>query len=76
MFSTSSESTVKLLQAVLNDIYGTTPKLVVDGDYGSKSKAAFKAALAKVNLSVEITDITLWRQFLRRSARLGFTLPG
>jgi hypothetical protein len=71
-----SESTVKLLQAVLNDIHGAQPALDTDGDFGPNTKTALQKAQAKLGLTGDIGDLTVWRQFLRRSARLGFTLPG
>src|SRR4051794_11534522 len=67
-----ASSTVKLVQAMLNDIFGERPKLGVDGAYGAKTKSAVDRALARLELSGDIRrDVALWRQFLRRSARLG-----
>jgi len=71
-FNRGSEATVKLLQAILNDIFGHTPKLDTDGDYGQKSQTAFSMALAQLQLTGSIDDVNVWRKFLRRSARLGF----
>jgi hypothetical protein len=71
-FNRSSEATVKLLQAVLNDIHGHTPKLETDGDFGSNTSGAFTQAMAQLHLSGSIDDVRVWRKFLRRSARLGF----
>jgi hypothetical protein len=69
----NASSTVKLVQAVLNDIFGERPKLAVDGDYGTKTKNAVDRALVRIQLAGDIRrDVGLWRQFLRRSARLGF----
>jgi hypothetical protein len=71
-FNRDSEATVKLLQAVLNDIHDHTPKLEVDGDYGSLSSSAFARAMDQLQLTGSIDDVDVWRRFLRRSARLGF----
>ncbi len=71
-FNRQSEATVKLLQAILNDIYGHTPKLETDGDFGQKSKEAFGQAVEQLQLTGSIDDVNVWRKFLRRSARLGF----
>ena len=71
-FNRQSEATVKLLQAVLNDIHGHTPRLDTDGDYGQKSKDAFGQAMQQLQLTGSIDDVEMWRKFLRRSARLGF----
>lgn len=70
-----SQSTVKLLQAVLNEIHGTSPRLQVDGDFGPRTSAAFDVALDRLGLSGDIGELDVWRRFLRRSARVGFTLP-
>lgn len=71
-FNRQSEATVKLTQAILNEIFGTTPKLDTDGDFGEKSQAAFGEALGQLQLTGSIDDVNVWRKFLRRSARLGF----
>ena len=65
-------ATVKLLQAMLNDIYGHTPKLDTDGDFGPKSREAFGRAMGQLQLTGSIDDLSVWTKFLRRSARLGF----
>jgi peptidoglycan hydrolase-like protein with peptidoglycan-binding domain len=66
-----ASSTVKLVQALLNDAFGERPKLLVDGDYGPKTRAAVARALSRLELSGDIRrDVNLWRQFLRRSATL------
>ena len=72
-FSTTSEATVKLVQAICKHIFGKT-SLATDGDYGSKSKAAVAEAMAELDLPGDIFDPTRWRRFLLRSGRLGFEL--
>ena len=71
-FNRQSQATVKLLQAMLNDIYGHTPKLETDGDFGPKSREAFGQAMDQLQLTGSIDDVNVWTKFLRRSARLGF----
>ena len=71
-FTTGSPATVKLVQAVCNHIYGRS--LVIDGDFGSKSQAAVKAAMQHVNLAGDISDPAQFKRFLLRSGRLGFEL--
>jgi hypothetical protein len=73
-FTTGSEATVKLAQAICNEIYGTSPRLVVDGDFGSSSQAALRKAMQHVRLEGDVTDLAQWRRFLRRTGRLGFRL--
>jgi len=73
-FTTTSEATVKLVQAVCNDIYGTSPRLVVDGDFGSASQTALRDAMQRVHLEGDVSDLVQWRRFLRRTGRLGFRL--
>jgi len=70
-FSTASSS-VKLCQAVLNDIFGE--KLATDGDFGTNTREAFGRATERLRLPDDISNVSVWRRFLRRSARLGFTL--
>lgn len=71
-FNRQSEATVKLLQAILNDIHRHTPRLDTDGDYGQESRTAFGQAMEQLQLTGSIDDVEVWRKFLRRSARLGF----
>lgn len=71
-FNRQSQATVKLLQAILNDIYGQTPKLETDGDFGQKSKQSFGQAMSQLQLTGSIDDVNVWTKFLRGSARLGF----
>jgi hypothetical protein len=71
-FTRHSQATVKLLQAVLNDIFGHTPTLETDGDFGPKSREAFGQAMHQLHLTGSIDDVNVWTKFLRRSARLGF----
>jgi hypothetical protein len=71
-FSTSSEATVKLVQAVCNHIYGED--LAIDGDFGENSSQAVQRAMAKAQLDGSITEPEPWKQFLRFSGRLGFRL--
>jgi hypothetical protein len=67
-------STVKLLQAVLNEIYGREPRLAVDGEFGRRTSEALADALQRVGLPNNVRDANVWRRFLRRSGRLGFQL--
>jgi hypothetical protein len=73
-FTTSSEATVKLVQAICNHIFGHSPKLTIDGNFGSSSKAAAADAMHKVDLTGDIFDFGEWTRFLLRSGRLGFEL--
>jgi hypothetical protein len=73
-FTTSSEATVKLVQAICNHIFRESPKLAIDGGFGSKSQAAVKDAMRKVDLAGDIFDASQWTRFLLRSGRLGFEL--
>ena len=73
-FNAGSRSTVKLVQSVCNEIFDRSPRLVVDGTFGSKTQQAIEAALDTVHLEGSLTDTGTWRQFLRRSGRLGFRL--
>ncbi|WP_157592623.1 hypothetical protein [Solirubrobacter soli] len=72
-FDTGSEATVKLVQAICKHIFGNTA-LAIDGDYGPKSKAAVAAAMAKLELTGDITNPSQFKRFLMRSGRLGFVL--
>ncbi len=71
-FNRQSLATVKLLQAVLNDIHGAEPRLATDGSYGQKSEDAFARAMERMRLAGSIDSVGTWQRFLRRSARLGF----
>lgn len=73
-FTTSSEATVKLVQAICNVIFGQSPSLAVDGVFGSKSSEALRKAMTKVDLAGDVFDSGQWTRFLRRSGRLGFRL--
>ena len=66
------ESTVKLCQAVLNDIFGNN--LEIDGNFGGQTRTALQRAMEKVQLDSNFEDVTMWTRFLRRSGRLGFRL--
>ena len=71
-FTTGSEATVKLVQAVCNHIYGQS--LAIDGAFGPKSQAAVTAAMQRVNLAGDVFDPAQFKRFLLRSGRLGFQL--
>lgn len=73
-FNTTSETTVKLAQAICNHIFSESPSLVIDGVFGERSKAAVREAMRKVDLPGEVFDSAQWRRFLLRSGRLGFQL--
>jgi hypothetical protein len=66
------ESTVKLCQAILNDIFDQTPKLATDGDFGDNTQNALTAALDRLEIAGTVQDARAWTRFLRKSARLGF----
>jgi hypothetical protein len=72
-FTTGSEAAVKLAQAICKHIYGKT-NLVIDGDFGPRSRAAVREAMIKVELPGDVFDSTQWERFLLRSGRLGFEL--
>jgi len=71
-FTTGSEATVKLVQAVCNHIYGAS--LAIDGAFGQKSQGAAREAMQRVHLAGDIADPVQWTRFLLRSGRLGFDL--
>jgi hypothetical protein len=71
-FTTGSDATVKLVQAVCRHIYGKP--IAIDGAFGPKSKAAVKAAMQSVGLAGDVFDEKQFRRFLLRSGRLGFEL--
>jgi hypothetical protein len=71
-FTTGSEATVKLVQAVCNHIHGQS--LAIDGAFGPKSQAGAATAMQRVNLDGDIFDPTEFKRFLLRSGRLGFEL--
>ena len=71
-FSTGSPVTVKLVQAVCNQIFGQS--LVVDGNFGPKSQAGATAAMQRVDLPGDVFDPAQFKRFLLRSGRLGFEL--
>jgi hypothetical protein len=73
-FTTGSEATVKLVQAICNHIFDRSPKLAIDGGFGSSSQAAAKDAMHRVDLAGDIFDPSQWTRFLLRSGRLGFEL--
>ena len=73
-FTTASEATVKLVQAICNHIFDHSPKLTIDGDFGSSSRTAASGAMHKVDLAGDIFDFGQWTRFLLRSGRLGFEL--
>ena len=71
-FTTTSEATVKLVQAVCNHIHGQP--LEIDGAFGPLSQAAATTAMQRVNLAGDIFDPDEFKRFLLRSGRLGFEL--
>ena len=71
-FDRGSGTTVKLVQALCNEVYGLTPPLVVDGSFGQLSQTALRTAMDAVHVEGDVTDAGTWRRFLRRSGRLGF----
>ena len=73
-FSTSSETTVKLAQAICNHIYGESPALAIDGGFGDLSKGAVRRAMIKAGLAGDVFDSAQWNRFLLRTGRLGFRL--
>ena len=70
-FDPSSETGVKLVQAVLNTIFGQSPRLPVDGHYGTDTKQALAQAIERVGLDGPVEEVPIWRKFLRRSGHLG-----
>ena len=64
-------SSVKLCQAVLNDIWGETPRLAIDGDYGQKTDAAFRRATERLGVTGQISTATVWTRFLEAVRGLG-----
>ena len=73
-FDPNSETGVKLVQAVLNTIYGHSPRLDVDGNFGTETKQALATAIQRVGLDGPVEQVPIWRKFLRRSGRLGLAL--
>jgi hypothetical protein len=45
------ESTVKLCQANLNNVFDQTPKLATDGDFGQKTQDAMTAAFQRLRIN-------------------------
>jgi hypothetical protein len=72
-FTTGSEATVKLAQAICKHIYGEA-SLVIDGDFGTISRAAVRKAMIRLGLPGDVFDYSQWELFLLRSGRLGFEL--
>jgi hypothetical protein len=72
-FTTGSEATVKLAQAICKHIYGNT-NLAIDGDFGPLSRAAVRRAMISVDIAGDVFDNAQWHVFLLRSGRLGFEL--
>jgi hypothetical protein len=73
-FRRDSFATVTLVQVLLNDVFGQSPELSVDGDFGRRTTGALQSALDKVQLAGSVEDVAVWRKFLRGAGRLGFTL--
>jgi hypothetical protein len=71
-FTTGSQATVKLVQAVCKHIYDRS--VAIDGAFGPKSQAAVTAAMQRVNLAGDVFDPVQFNRFLLRSGRLGFEL--
>ena len=71
-FTTGSQATVKLVQAVCKHIYGRP--VAIDGAFGPQSQAAVTAAMQRVNLPGDVFDPVQFNRFLLRSGRLGFEL--
>jgi hypothetical protein len=72
-FTTGSEASVKLAQAICKHIYGDAA-LAIDGAFGPKSKASVHKAMTKVGLPGDVFDNAQWERFLLSSGRLGFEL--
>jgi hypothetical protein len=72
-FTTGSEATVKLAQAICKHIFGKAD-LVIDGNFGPRSRAAVREAMMRVDLPGDVLDYSQWERFLLRSGRLGFEL--
>lgn len=75
-FNPGSFAAVTLAQSVLNEIFGESPKLAVDGAWGSASRAAFARAQARLQLEGSIEDTSVWLKFLRAGGRLGLQMQG
>jgi hypothetical protein len=73
-FQAGSRASVTLVQAILNDVFGQSPRLSIDGAFGPLTRGALSAALARLQLEGIVTDPAVWQRFLRRSGRLGFVL--
>ena len=73
-FGTSSAATVKLVQAVSNEIFGESSRLTVDGEFGPKTSDAVRDAMRQLRLDGDLSNLLTWKRFLRRSGRLGFEL--
>lgn len=73
-FDSGSGTTVKLVQAVCNEVFEAEPRLRVDGGFGEKTAVALRQALETLGLDNDVSSLATWRRFLRRSGRLGFRL--
>jgi hypothetical protein len=69
-FSSTSDARVKYLQASLKYIHGKT-SVVVDGVYGPITENTTKDVLASLGISGYITTVSVWKDYLLRTARLG-----
>jgi len=71
-FDPGSPTTVKLVQALCNEVFDQTPALRIDGVFGQDTRDALVLALRVVGLDGSVTQLATWRKFLRRAGRLGF----
>jgi hypothetical protein len=69
-FSTSSEATVKLVQAVCAHVYGH--ELLIDGDFGPARRAAVALSMGEAGVAGDIFEPGQFKRFLLRSGRVGF----
>ena len=73
-YSTTSTSQTKYLQAALTHIYRIPT--TIDGIYGNQTKTNTNTALANLGLGGYITTTSVWKEFLRRTGRIGTEKEG
>jgi hypothetical protein len=71
-FDPSSGTTVKLVQALCNEVFDHAPALRIDGVFGQDTQHALADALRVVGLDGTVAQLATWRKFLRRAGCLGF----
>ena len=69
-FQPGSPSRVKFLQGALTHVYELPVK--VDGDFGPQTEQAVATALGALGIAGGIDNVSVWKEFLIRTAEKGF----